>query len=414
MDGHAVIVGGSMGGLRAAEQLRACGWTGPVTVVGAERHAPYNRPPLSTSLLERPAEGATPTASANRWLAAVALRPRATADAIAWRLGRRAVAASLAERTVALDDGAELRWDALVVATGLRPRRLPLPGGAADRHVLRTLDDAARLRPRLAPGARVVIVGGGFVGCELAATARMLGCDVTVVEPASAPMAHALGADLGTAVARHHAARGVRFRLGRAVRAFVPPPGRADRIARVELDDGSALAADVVVEAVGSLPNVEWLDGNGLDLRDGVLCDDALRVEGRPDVVAVGDVARFPNPRVDAVPRRVEHWSMAAETARCAARTLVAGADGPARRPFAPLPTFWSDQFDLRIQGFGAFALGERRAVLAGALDDVASGVAVGSYIGGRLVGVVTVGLPAARALHYRTLITEPTVEVAA
>lgn len=416
MAGHAVIVGASLGGLRAAEQLVAAGWDGPVTVVGAERHMPYNRPPLSKDVLRELPTGPPPEACADGALEQVAFRIRPTLDAVAWRLGCRAVAASLDERSVSLEDGTDLHYDALVVATGLRPRRLPLGGGEADRYVVRTLDDAAALRPRLAEGARVVVVGGGFIGCEIAATATMLGCAVTVVEPEPAPMARALGTALGGALERHHAARGITFLLGRTVRAFATA-GDEERIAGVVLDDGTEVEADVVVEAVGSRPNVEWLDRNGLDLADGVLCDNHLRVEGRPDVVAVGDVARFPNPLFDDVPRRVEHWCVPTDTAKRAAASLVAWQrSAPAdQAPFAPIPTFWSDQFDLRIQGVGAFMLGDRREVLEGSLDrDLSKGVAVGSFAAGRLIGAVTVGLPAARSIHYRRRIAEAALEVAA
>lgn len=416
MAGHAVVVGASLGGLRAAEQLVSAGWDGPVTVVGAERHMPYNRPPLSKEVLrELPATG-SPRECADGAHERVAFRLRDSLGAVAWRLGCRAIAASLAERSVILEDGSELHYDALVIATGLRPRSLSLPGAESDRFVLRTLDDAARLRRRLEEGTRVVVIGGGFIGCEIAATATQLGCRVTVVEPEPAPMARALGPALGAALARHHGERGVDFRLGRTVAAF-RTAGPEGRLVGVTLDDGSELDADVVVEAVGSVPNTEWLERNGLDLDDGVLCDNHLRVEGRPDVVAVGDVARFPNPLFDDVPRRVEHWSVPTDTAKRAAATLAAlqRPEPPDPAPFAPMPSFWSDQFDLRIQGVGAFALGERYEVLEGSLEeDLSRGVAVGAWREGRLVGAITIGLPASRSIHYRRQITQAAMEVLA
>lgn len=234
------------------------------------------------------------------------------------------------------------------------------------------------------------MIGAGFIGCEVAATARTLGADVTVVAPEPEPMLRPLGPALGAELRRRHEERGVRFRLGRTPVAF------GDGI---ELSDGERLKADVIVEAVGSAPCVDWLDGNGLDLTDGVLCDEALRVEGRPDVVAVGDVARFPNPRYDDVPRRVEHWSIPTDTAKRAARGLL-GIDAP---PFAPLPSFWSDQYDLRLQSFGAPSLGGDIRVLEGDLADEA---AVGYHRDGRLVGVVLLGLAKGIA-RYRKLLLD-------
>jgi NADPH-dependent 2,4-dienoyl-CoA reductase/sulfur reductase-like enzyme len=388
-----------MGGLRAAEQLRAAGWDGGITVVGAEPHLPYNRPPLSKEVL---AGQATDPAEAH---AALAFRRRASLDDVAWRLGVPAVSADLVQRTVGLADGTTLSYDGLVVASGLRPRRLPMPELSRGRHVLRTVEDAVGLRAELTPGARVVVVGAGFIGCEVAATARRLGCDVTVVEPAGVPMGRVLGDELGLLVQGRHEAEGVRFRLGRVVAAL----HGGERVTGVELDDGTVLRASVVVEAVGSYANAEWLQGTGLDLSDGLLCDNLMRVEGRPDVVAVGDVARFPNPRFDTTARRVEHWCMPTETARRAARTLAAhlAAEAVDEQQFTPLPTFWSDQFDLRLQSFGAPALADRVEVLEGVLSgpcDLTKGVAVGYRRGAALVGVVTVNLPA-RAPHYRKLV---------
>ncbi|MFF4305038.1 NAD(P)/FAD-dependent oxidoreductase [Streptomyces sp. NPDC001601] len=397
MNPRIVVAGASMAGLRAAEQLRAAGWTGAITLVGDEPHMPYNRPPLSKEVLAGKAS-----------FESLAFRPRAGVADVEWRLGRKAVAASLDERTVRLEDGTELPYDGLVVATGMRPRRLDCPGPAAGRHTVRTLDDARGLRAALTrPGARVVVVGAGFIGCEVAATAAGLGvAEVTVVDPLPLPMAGPLGELLGRALLKRHQERGVRFALGTGVAGFVG----GDRVTGVELGDGSVLAADVVVESVGSVANTEWLDGNGLDLTDGVLTDAWLRAGGRPDVVAVGDVARFPNARYDGVPRRVEHWCIPTDTAKHAARTLV-GDFAPV--PFAPLPTFWSDQHDFRLQSFGAPVLGKEDVrVLDG---DPEGDVLVGYHHDGRLVGVVALGGPAmaASAARYRAeLLKQPALSV--
>ncbi len=193
---------------------------------------------------------------------------------------------------------------------------------------------------------------------------------------------------MGRSLQHRHEQRGVRFHLGRVPTAFLGD----DRVTGVVLDDGTELTADLVVEAVGCRPNVEWLDGNGLDLRDGLLCDNQLRVEGRPDVVACGDLARFPNLLFDEVPRRVEHWTMVTDTAKKAGHTLGATLAGSHEDGvFAPVPSFWSDQYGARIQSFGAVGLGDADVrVIEGDLDGE---VAAGYYRDGRLVGVVLVGL---------------------
>ncbi|MBD9736138.1 FAD-dependent oxidoreductase, partial [Streptomyces sp. H28] len=313
---HIAVVGASLAGLRTAEQLRAAGHTGPVTVLGDERHQPYNRPPLSKELLSAPDRPAPEELHAK-----VAFRRRASVADVDFRLGLPVVEADLGRGRLTLEDGSAVTFDGLVAATGLRPRRLGLPGPAAGRYALRTLDDCVALRGVLGAGRRVVVVGAGFIGCEVAATALRLGCRVTVVEPTGAPMNRVLGDVLARAVQRHHESAGIAFVLGRSLAGFT---GDA-RVSGVELDDGTRLDADVVVEAVGCVPNTEWLAGNaGLDLSDGVRCDNRMLADGSDRLVAAGDVARFPNPLFDDVPRRVEHWSIPADTARRAAATLTA------------------------------------------------------------------------------------------
>ncbi|GLX49288.1 putative ferredoxin reductase [Streptomyces hygroscopicus subsp. hygroscopicus] len=398
MSATVVVAGASLAGLRAAEQLRAAGWEGPITLVGDEPHMPYNRPPLSKEVLV----GKAPFES-------LAFRPRAGVADVSWRLGTQVVAADLERRVVRLDSGETLPYGGLVVATGMRPRRLRCPGPLTGRHTVRTLDDARGLRAALTrPGARVVVVGAGFIGCEVAATAVALGAaEVTVVDPLPLPMVGPLGELLATSLLKRHEQRGVRFALGAGVTAFEG----GDRVTGVVLSDGRVLPADVVVESVGSVANTEWLDGNGLDLTDGVLTDAHLRAGGRPDVVAVGDVARFPNARYDRVPRRVEHWSIPTDTAKHAARVLAAHLTGgdAGLGPFAPLPTFWSDQHDFRLQSFGAPALGRDDVrVLDGDPD---GDVLAGYHADGRLVGVVALGGPAAAtaAARYRAqLLQQP------
>ncbi|CAM5301589.1 NAD(P)/FAD-dependent oxidoreductase OS=Streptomyces alboniger OX=132473 GN=CP975_05090 PE=4 SV=1 [Streptomyces alboniger] len=387
MGAHGIaVVGASLGGLRAAEQLRAAGWRGGITLYGDEPHLPYNRPPLSKEVL---AGGAPATATE--------LRRRPSVADVRWRLGAAVTAADLRARTLTLADGTVHPYEGLVAATGVRPRRLPLPGGPP-RHVLRTLEDSAALAAGLAAGARVLVIGSGFIGCEVAATARTAGCAVTVVAPEAEPMVLALGTGLARALRRRHEARGVRFLMGRLATALTP--------AGALLDDGTEVTADVLVEAVGSSPNTEWLAATeGLDLTDGILCDAHLRIGGLPHAVAVGDVARFPNPRYGPEPRRVEHWSMPGDSARHAARTLVAGltgADRPGPAPFAPLPSFWSDQFTLRLQSFGQPALADRCHLLEGDAESPDGDLLYGYYRGARLIGVAALGGPAAAAAAAR------------
>ena len=401
-----LIVGASLAGLRTAEQLSARGADCRIVVVGDEPWMPYNRPPLSKEALRAPASTEVPDLAAS-----LAFRPRAAAGEVEWMLGRRAVAADLARRTVTLHDGTDLTYDGLVVATGLRPRRLPQQAPSKGRYTLRSVDDVVALRAAAGPGTRVVVVGGGFIGCEVADTLHARGCDVTVVEPLLVPMQRGVGPELGAALVRHHRTEGVRFVIGQGVDSLT---GADDRVSGVVLDDGSFLEADVVVESIGSHANIEWLQGNGLDLSDGALCDDHLRVEGRPDVVAVGDIARFPNRRFDDVPRRVEHWSMPGETAKRAAATLSAALDGrsPHDEPWTPLPSFWTDQFGLHLQCFGSPGLADFADVVEGDLHDLTAGVAVTYHRGSTHVGTVLVNIPSARHAEFRTALLRPALLV--
>jgi 3-phenylpropionate/trans-cinnamate dioxygenase ferredoxin reductase component len=390
-----IVVGAGLGGLRAAEQLRAAGFAGDVLVIGDEPHLPYTRPPLSKEGLAGELSHQT-----------VAFRRKASVDDVSWRLGESVVAADLAARAVTLADGIELTYDALVAATGVSARRLPLDAPPEWRHVVRTLDDATGLRAALNPGWRVVVIGAGFIGCEVAASARLLGCSVDVVDPLAVPLLRPLGVELGTELQHRHEKQGVHFHLGRTI-ARLRGDGTGPHL--IVLDDGTELEVDVVVEAVGSVPNVSWLSGNGLDLSDGVLCDERLRPLSPAgpvsNAVAVGDIARFPNPLFDDVPRRVEHWNIPTETAKRAARVLLAGLEvlpTDDLTPFRPMPAFWSDQYDLRLQSFGLPGLGGGDIrVLEGDLSDE---VVMGYHRDGVLIGVVMLGL-IRRSAHYRDLI---------
>jgi 3-phenylpropionate/trans-cinnamate dioxygenase ferredoxin reductase component len=350
--GRVVIVGGGLAALRSAESLRSAGFGGPLTIVGDEPWWPYNRPPLSKEAL---ASGVD--------IPALEFRRRASLDDVEWRLRARAVAADLATGRITLEDASELDADGLVIASGIRPRRLPIPGPAEGRFVLRTAQDATRLHTQLRPGSRVLILGAGFIGCEVAATARGLGCEVTVVAVDDEPMERPLGPELGSAMRRRHERHGVRFLLGRTIDAF---SGDA-HVTSASLSDGTELPADVVVEAVGSDTSTSWLEGNGLDLSDGVLVDSALQVSGSPmPAVAAGDIARFPHPLGGSTPRRIEHWSTATDTGRRAGATLAALLAGqqPDRAPLSFVPSFWSDQYDHTLQSFGLPGSGSHRVVL--------------------------------------------------
>jgi 3-phenylpropionate/trans-cinnamate dioxygenase ferredoxin reductase subunit len=402
---RALVVGASLAGLRVAEGLRAAGFGGELVVVGDEPHLPYNRPPLSKEALAGEADFAT-----------LEYRRRAIMADTRWRLGTPAVAADLAERTVSVADGERIAFDGLAITTGLRARRLNLPGPSAGRHVLRTLEDALALRARLTPSARVVVIGAGFIGCEVAATARGLGCEVHVVAPEQVPMQRPLGLEIGAAMRRRHERHGVRLHLGRLPVAFLPQRGASgdpEAVGGVMLDDDTTLDADVVVEALGCRPNVEWLagqpEGFRLDLADGVLTDGRMRavtLEGAalPFVVAAGDLARFPNPRYDDVPRRVEHWSTPTDTGKRAGQTLAAAMAGTRVEDaaFTPLPSFWSDQYGERLQSFGALGMADEVRVLQGDLD----GMFVAEYLcGGARVGVLGIGLmPVLLALRAELL----------
>lgn len=387
-----VVVGGSLSGLRAAEALRRTGFDGELVVVGAEPHMPYNRPPLSKTALEDDPD-----------LENLGLRISSAAREISWRLGHAVKSVNIAEQTAVLANGNRLQWDGLVLACGVGPRRLDIPGPTLGRYVVRTVTDAIRLRQAVYPGSSVVVLGAGFIGCEVASTCRSFGAEVRIVAPETVPMQNPLGLVFGHELQRRHELRGVVFHMGTLPVAFEG----SGRVQRVHLSDGTVLPADVVVESIGTLPNTDALAHNGLDLSDGVLCNNHLQVEDHPHVVACGDVARFPNPLIDSVARRVEHWNMAVDTARRAGKSLghhLLTTELDASE-FAPLPSFWSDQYDWRIQSFGLPVLGnDDIRVLEG---DVKTEAAVGYFRHDRLIGVAFLGL-SARHAHYRSLIARP------
>ena len=337
MTTKAVVIGASLAGLRAAEGLRHGGHDGPLTIVGSEPHRPYDRPPLSKQVLTGKAEPE-----------ATALHVEDGLDAD-WLLGVTATELEIPRRRVLLSDGADLEYDLLVIATGAHPRLLPLAPARPGVHYLRTLDDSIALRDDLAGSPAVTIIGAGFIGLEVAASAKARGSEVTVVEVLPVPLERAIGARMGREVAAWHAEHGVNVRLGVAVEAIEG----SDRPERVRLSDGSVVAADVVVVGIGVTPTTAWLEGSGVDVADGILCDSRLRVMAGgvplPGVVAAGDVARWAHPgRGEHI--RVEHWTNAAEQGEAAAQTLLRGDEAP---PYAPIPYFWSDQHGVKLQFVG-------------------------------------------------------------
>lgn len=375
-----VVVGASLAGLRAAETLRQLDVAERVVIVGEELHRPYDRPPLSKKILSGEWEPDR-----------IHLRQPDVFDEldVEWRLGSRAIRLDLDGRRLDLADGNTVEYDGLILATGARPRRLPGHGDFDHVHELRTLDDALRLRREIASGdRRVVVVGAGFIGLEAAATAQALGNDVVVLEGASAPLIRGLGAEMGAAIAGLHRDRGVDLRVDVRIDELT-----ADG---VRLADGEMVPADVIVVGIGVAPVTDWLDGSGLQVRDGIVCDAGLNALDEhgiavAGVFAAGDVARWPN-ALFGEEMRIEHWTNAAEQGAHAATNLAHLAAGAPLEGYAPLPFFWSDQFDHRIQFLGRSAADDDVQVVAGS-------PAAGKFLAlfgrdGRLHGALGVNAP--------------------
>lgn len=381
-----VVVGASLAGMRAAQAARRAGYEGELIVIGDEEHLPYTRPPLSKELLAGAHE-------AER--TALPGRDRFEAD---WRLGRAATGLDRVRKVVILDGGEELAYDRVVLATGSRAREWSGDGaGLEGVFTLRRIEDALALRAAIGTGTRLAIVGAGFIGCEVAATATGLGAQVTVIDVAGHPLVP-LGPRLGARWADRHAQAGVTLRLGAGVSELA---GRDGRFHAVRLADGSEVEADIVLIALGVRLNTEWLAGSGLEL-DGagaVVCDATLSTSD-PDVLAAGDIASWPHPLAAGERIRVEHWTVAAEHGALAGANALL--DPPEREAHTAAPFFWSDQYDLKIQAAGLpGAAGELvlieqdpengRFVAAGARD-------------GRLIGVVGVGAVSRIAWYRRQL----------
>lgn len=377
------VVGAAAGGPATAVGLRRQGFDGLITMIGEEPHLPYDRPPLSKQILT------------GQWGPEhLPLRPESDIDALDLdlRLGMAATAVDQAARTVTPADGSSVPYDAPIIATGVRPRPFTGEPGGPGVHVPRTQEDAVALRDRLSSGRRLVVIGGGFVGTEVAAAARQRGVDVTVVESEAQPSARIIGREAGRFITGIHRERGVRI-LTRVKAAGLDAAG--DIVSGTRLEDGRLLSADDVLVATGSLPNTDWPRGSGLDIGDGLVCDAYGRCA--PGVHAVGDGARWFNPLFGCA-MRVEHRTTASEQGIAVARNLL----NPATpQPFAHVSYFWTDQYEVKVQSHGYLLGHEESAVLDG---DLAERRALIGYRRGRhLAGVLAIGMPFKAVRAWRT-----------
>lgn len=371
-----VIVGGGLAGLRSGERLRELGFNGELVILSQERHLPYHRPALSKEVITgelHPSE--------------LGFRMSRELDAI-WRLGTPAEKLDTSRRMVGLPGGEEIRYDGLIIATGVESRHM---GGAPRHdsrvHVLRTVDDAIGIRNAIASSqGMVVVIGGGLIGCEVAASVRGMGRDVAIIARGDTLLGGATGPTIGQTITDKHREKGVRMAMGVKILHWVR---QANGIA-LHLSDGQVLFAAVIVLAVGSVPSISWLRGSGLVLEDGLMCETSCHAVGAQDVVAAGDVARWPNMRFSGVQRRVEHWLNAIEMGRAAAENLLVGRESS--RPYTPVPRFWTEQYGMRVQGAGLPALGTDHTTLTKPTGDHRT--ITGFIAEGKLVGMVALDSP--------------------
>lgn len=370
-----VVVGAGLAGLRVTEELRKQGYGGPLTVLGDESYPPYDRPPLSKEVLSGARSAADTRLRDDQALADLGAR---------LELGAEAAALDPGARRVTLTDGAVVDYEQLVIATGLVPRTLPGTDRMANVHTLRTLDDCLGLRQSLDEADNVVVVGAGFIGCEVSATLRSRGLSVCLVEPQRAPLARVLGDKVGELIARWHRDAGVDLRCDTGAAEFVGD----GTCSRVVLTDGSEVKADVVVAGIGSVPATEWLAGCGIELGNGVLCDERGRtsVSG---VWALGDAASWGS-------RRVEHWTSASDQARVVARDML----GLDMDETPGVSYFWSDQYGLKLQVYGELAEGADISIVE---DDGRRFLAT-CVRDGLLLGVIGAGMAGKAARLRRTI----------
>jgi phthalate 3,4-dioxygenase ferredoxin reductase subunit len=383
-----VVVGSSIGGVRTAQALRSEGFDGRVVLVGEESQLPYDKPPLSKQFL-------TGQWDADRVLL---LTPeKAAKDEIELRLGSPATRLDVASRTVLLADGTSLEYDSAVIATGASARPSPWRPESGV-HVVRTLEDSRRLRAQLMDGGPVLVVGGGFIGAEVAGSARGLGHEVTVIDPLPTPIGRVVGPEIGRLFSELHHRHGVATRFGVGVEAIEGTAGNL----RVRLTDGSQLQAATVVVGIGAVPNDGWLADSGLPLDNGVLCDQYSRALDAPDIFAVGDVARWFHPGHREYVR-VEHWTNAVEQGVCAAHNIVHPDD---LRAYHPVEYVWSDQYDWKAQIVGRPNHGTRHEIVGTLSGENPRAAVLYTDETGRLWGAVTVNWPKA-LVQCRRLVTD-------
>jgi 3-phenylpropionate/trans-cinnamate dioxygenase ferredoxin reductase subunit len=364
-----VIVGAGLAGHRAAQAARRVGVDGELIVVGDEVHRPYDRPPLSKQLLAGSIEHED-TFYAHEDLD------------VEWMLGSAATTLDLEGSSITLENGETVPYDALILATGRRARQWPELPDLDGFHMIRSLEDTAALRAAVQPGVRAAIVGAGFIGCEVAATLRGLGVEeVTMIDVAPYPMP-VLGPEIGARAIRLHEQHGVRLRLGTSVASFEG----SGHVEAVVLKDGERIDADFVLLALGSLPNTEWLEGSGLRVVDGAVeVDEYCIATGAENVAAAGDIALYPHPGSPGEPICIEHWSNARDMGAVAARNLLS--PPASREVFVAVPTFWSDQYDVKIKSAGLLKLADSYKVVEE--DPERPSLVVEAYRGGELVGAV-------------------------
>ncbi len=384
MDSTTVIVGASLAGINAARTLRLQGHTGSIIVVDADSERPYDRPPLSKQILT------------GEWEPEKILLPAGKEDLdLEFRLGVRAKAVDLGARQITLEgvDGAvaNTAFDSLIIASGASARRLPDSAGIAGVHVVRTLADSLALRAELDAGpSRVVVIGAGFIGAEVASSCRKRGIEVTLVEAMPLPLERILGTEMGKVCAQVHIENGVDLRLGVGVLQLeTETVDGVEKVIGVALTDGTTVATEIVVVGIGVTLNIDWLEGSGLTLDDGVVCDNTLLAA--PGVVAAGDIARYPSARFGRM-LRVEHWETAIAGGEAAARRLLAEASGETPVAFDPIPWFWSDQYDRKIQLAGRPMPSDTCVVVHGSTDEFRFVALYGD--GDRLTGVLGMNRP--------------------
>lgn len=399
-DQHVVVVGASLAGTRAAENIRALGHTGRITLIGAEPELPYDRPPLSKDVLK--SDWSEDTVLANN----LASHDSLTQADIELLLGNAATALNTETHTITLADGSAVNYDTLVIATGAAARPSPWRPKSGV-YQLRTLEDSRALAARLRLGEPLVVVGGGFIGTEIAAAAVGFGCDVTVIDPVPEPMTRIVGPEIASTLVQLHERHGATARFGKGVTDITGTEGNLT----VHLDDGTTVETGAAVVGIGSIANTAWLEGSGLTVDNGVVTDGQLRAVGVDDVFAIGDVARWPHPGRDALVR-AEHWTNASDQARFVATLLTQGT----AETYNSNDYVWSDQYDWKVHTIGfRDAAGTSRII--GDIETNGKTAAVHLSAAGNVTGVVTVnwvrGLNTARRqLAAQASVDEVTTEL--